>query len=163
MAFQKSNKLKRTYTIDEARTAVEAYCAYQERCHSEVRKKLTDLGMIPETHEQIIDRLILDKFLNETRYAQSFARGKFRNKKWGKTRITRELKMKGIKDFTIKKALAEIPDEEYQDEFDALARKRLNQLTETDKYKKRNKLAQYLLYRGWDSPKVFEKVKELIP
>ena len=156
-------KPTKTYTVDEARTRLEAYCAYQERCISEVRQKLRDMGMIPAAQDEIIDRLMLDKFLNETRYAASFARGKFRHKKWGKARIVRELKMKGIRDHTINTALAEIPDLEYEDEFHTLALKRLGQLTDTDKHKKRQKLARYLLYRGWDSARVHAKTRELIP
>jgi len=59
------------------------YCAYQDRCHQEVRQKLLSLKMYGDDLEEIITELINEDFLNEERYAQSFARGKFRMKKWG--------------------------------------------------------------------------------
>lgn len=152
-----------SYTIEEAKRKLESYCAYQERCHKDVVSKLKELNMIPDAIDIIIVHLLDHKFLNETRYSESFARGKFRIKKWGKIRITRELKLKQISQYNIKKGLAEIADEDYYDTFDALALKRFEAISESDKYKKRKKLADYLLYRGWESPMVYEKIKELIP
>ncbi len=119
--------------------------------------------MIDDAIDQIIPHLLQHKFLNETRFARVFAGGKFRIKKWGRVRITRELKMRGLNKKTIDLGLAEIPDEDYLRTFDTLSRKRNNQLTETNKYKRRKKLADYLLYRGWESHLVYAKAKELIP
>ncbi|MEN8816899.1 MAG: regulatory protein RecX [Nonlabens sp.] len=153
-----------TYTVEEATRAIERYCAYQERCHKDVEEKLKSMGMIQLAIDEIIPHLIHHKFLNETRYAESFARGKFRIKKWGRQRIVRELKIKGLNERTIKLGLKEISESDYMIAFDTLSRKRLQQLTsETDKYKKRKKLADYLLYRGWESHLVYAKTVELIP
>lgn len=153
-----------TYTVEQATRAIERYCAYQERCHKDVEEKLKSMGMIQLAIDEIIPHLIHHKFLNETRYAESFARGKFRIKKWGKQRIVRELKIKGLNERTIKLGLKEISESDYMITFDTLSRKRLQQLTaETDKYKKRKKLADYLLYRGWESHLVYAKTVELIP
>jgi regulatory protein len=153
-----------TYTVEQATRAIERYCAYQERCHKDVEDKLKSMGMIQLAIDEIVPHLIHHKFLDETRYAESFARGKFRIKKWGKQRIVRELKMKGLNERTIKLGLKEISESDYMIAFDTLSRKRLQQLTsETDKYKKRKKLADYLLYRGWESHLVYAKTLELIP
>ncbi|MFC7356401.1 regulatory protein RecX [Jejudonia soesokkakensis] len=153
----------KTYTVDEATQKLEAYCAYQERCHKEVHQKLKNMGMIPQAIDQIIHHLLQHNFLNETRFAQAFARGKFRTKKWGKQRIVRELKFREISQFNITLALKEISDKDYFETFDALSEKRIKQLEgETNLQKKRKKLADYLLYRGWESHLVWEKVRELI-
>ncbi len=119
--------------------------------------------MIPEAQDLIIQHLSQQDYLNETRFAQSFARGKFRVKKWGRQRITRELKMRDISDYNIKKGLQEIDDQDYYNTFTELAHKRLSQIKEPNKYKKRKKLADYLLYRGWESSMVYEVCKELVP
>ena len=66
---------------------MEQYCAYRERCHKEVNEKLVEMRMVPEARDYIIDHLLRHDFLNETRFSQAFARGKFRIKKWGKIRI----------------------------------------------------------------------------
>jgi regulatory protein len=152
----------KTYTLEEAKRRIEKYCAYQERCHKEVTQKLREMRMIPQAIDEIIGHLLAHNFLNETRFAQAFARGKFRQKKWGRNRITRELKMRNISVYNLKIALKEIPENEYLDTFDALFEKRVAQvLGESDAQKKRKKIADYLLYRGWESAMIFERIREL--
>lgn len=118
--------------------------------------------MIPQAIDQIMAHLIQENYLNEERFARSFARGKFHIKKWGKMRIENELKMRDITRFNIKAALTEIDVNHYQETFDALAQKRLSAIKETDVQKRKKKLADYLLYRGWESQLVYQKVHELL-
>jgi regulatory protein len=152
----------KTYTVDEATKRMERYCDYQERCHKEVNQKLYEMRMIPLAIDEIIDHLLRHNFLNETRFAKAFARGKFRTKKWGRNRIVNELKQREISKFNIKIALKEIPDSEYYKTFDALAEKRMQQLnSEINLQKKRKKLADYLFYRGWEPDLVYSKTNEI--
>jgi regulatory protein len=153
---------KKTYTVDEAKKKLEYYCVYQERCHKEVTQKLKDMSMIPEAIDVIIVHLLEHNFLNEERFAKTFVRGKFKIKKWGKRRLTLELKRKDISKVNINQALSEINEAEYIEVFNNLAEKRLLSIKETNKFKKRKKLADYLLYRGWESHLVYKKVNELI-
>ncbi len=142
---------------------MERYCAYQERCHKEVHQKLKEMRMIPDAIDQIIFHLLQNNFLNETRFSQAFARGKFKNKKWGRNRIVRELKFRNISKYNITTALKEISETEYLQTFQELAEKRFAQLaSENDLQKKRKKLANYLLYRGWESSLVYEKINEIV-
>lgn len=152
----------KTYTLDEATKKMESYCAYQERCHKEVVEKLRGMNMIPVAIDQIMGHLIQENYLNEERFAKAFARGKFSIKKWGANRIVRELKFREISVYNIKTALAEIQHDDYLKTFDELAKKRLDQITEKNPFKKKKKLADYLLYRGWESHLVYEKANELI-
>ncbi len=155
---------KKIFTVEEAKRALERYCVYQDRCHKEVRTKLVQMHMIPDAIDLIIGHLIEHNFLNEERFAKAFVRGKFNHKSWGKQRIVRELKLRYISAYNIKTALQEISDEDYIITFDTLSRKRYEQLsTEKDTFKKRKKIADYLLYRGWEGDLVYEKVKELVP
>ncbi|WP_299225295.1 regulatory protein RecX [uncultured Psychroserpens sp.] len=154
---------RKTYTVDEARKRMERYCVYQERCHKEVHQKLYEMRMIPEARDQIVVHLIKHNFLNEERYAKAFVNGKFRIKKWGRQRLKLELKRKDISKINIATALKEIRDEEYHKTLDAIAEKRLIVIKESNRQKKRKKLADFLLYRGWESSLVYEKVKDLIP
>lgn len=154
---------KKVYTIDEAQLKMEHYCAYQERCHQEVEQKLREMQLIPEAVEKIMLHLFQHDFINETRFAKAYARGKFSIKKWGKKRITNELRRRKVSAYNINQAILEIDDEDYIKSFDELAEKRLLQLKESNKYKKRKKLADYLLYRGWESELVYQKTIQLIP
>lgn len=141
---------------------MERYCAYQERCHKEVRQKLRDMRMIPDAIDLIINHLLQHNFLNETRFAQAFVRGKFRIKKWGKGRITQELKQRDISKYNITLALKEIEEGEYLTTFHALAEKRWSKLaSEENLQKKKKKFVDYLLYRGWESSLIWEKAADL--
>lgn len=150
------------FTINDIMKKMENYCVYQERCHQEVENKLKEFNLIPEAKESILLHLLENNYLNEERFSKAFARGKFTIKKWGKQRIVRELRLKNISDYNIKSALKEIDDNDYINTFDELAEKRLKEIKERNIYKKRKKLADYLLYRGWESDMVYNKVTELI-
>ena len=151
-----------SFTLAEAKKKLEHYCSYQDRCHKEVDQKLTEMNVIPLVREEITLHLMEHDYLNEERFAKNFARGKFRIKKWGKIRITRELKFRNITEYNIKSALSEINQDDYTATFNALAAKKCAALKESNSYKKRKKLADYLLYRGWESDLVYKKITELI-
>ena len=153
---------KKTYTLQEATKKLEHYCAYQERCHQEVQQKLESMHMIPEAIDIIIVHLLEHNFLNEERFAKTFVSGKFKIKKWGRRRLSFELKKKDVGKVNINQALAEIENTEYTKVFNELAEKRLLSIKETNKFKKKKKLIDYLLYRGWESHLVYEKANQLI-
>lgn len=152
---------KQIFTVEEAMKKLENYCAYQERCHQEVKQKLRDMHMIPEAIDLIIVHLIEHNFLNEERYAKAFVRGKFNIKKWGKRRLTIALRQKDVSKSNINAAIKEIEDEIYYKTFHELAEKQFLAITEKDPNKKKKKLADYLLYRGWESHLVYEKINDL--
>ena len=152
----------KAYTVTEATRKLESYCAYQERCHKEVVGKLKEMRMVSTAIDHIITHLIQEGYLNEERFAKSFARGKFQIKKWGRNRIVNELKLRDISKFNITSALKEIPENEYLEALHQLAKKRVMEIKETHTLKRKKKLADYLLYRGWESHLVYEKIKELI-
>jgi len=155
------NPTNSTFTIKEALQKLEHFCAYQERCHDEVVAKLYSLKMTRDEIDTVVVQLIEGNFLNETRFACSFARGKHRIKHWGKIRITNELKARNISSTNINLALKEISSEEYFETFENLAERSWNSISETNLLKKRKKFCDYLLRRGYESNLVYEKAKEL--
>lgn len=151
----------KSYTVDEAKKKLEYYCSYQERCHEEVVEKLKSLNMIPQAADMIIIHLIENNYLNEERFACSFARGKHRMKQWGKKRIVAELKFRKITKFNIDKALKEISEEEYSETFDKAAQKAWDSLIVKNIYVKKRKVADYLLRKGYESDIVYQKISLL--
>ena len=105
---------KQTFTPDQALPKAKHYCAYQERCHSEVKEKLYSFGLNKKEVEQILSQLIEENYLNEERFAMQFAGGRFRIKQWGRVKIKYELKQKQVSEYCIKKALAAIDERDYQ-------------------------------------------------
>ena len=155
------NNFHKTYSIEEAQSKLENYCAYQERCHKEVVEKLRGMNMIPQVIDLIIVHLIDQNFLNEERFACSFARGKHRIKHWGKIRIVNELKFRKISQYNITTALKEITAEEYNTTFHTLADRQWENSREPNGIKKRKKFCDFLLRKGFESNLIYEKVKDL--
>jgi len=151
-----------SYTVDQAKEKLERYCAYQERSHRQVEEQLYKMRMIPQAQEVIITHLIQHNFLNESRFAQAYSRGKFRIKKWGKKRITQGLKQHGVSAYNIKLGLAQIDTEAYRVTFQELVEKRLAELSnEGNSTKKKRKLFDYLAYRGWETELIYEALARL--
>ncbi|MFA5575262.1 MAG: regulatory protein RecX [Brumimicrobium sp.] len=139
----------------EAKQKIEAWCAYQERCHSDVYKKLMDLGVDNEDANVLISHLIQYNFLNEQRYADSYVSGKFNIKKWGKRKIYIHLKQKNIPQKCIDSALKNINDDEYLSQLKILAKKKWNERKGTD-FEKKIKTQRFLLGKGYEHELIYE-------
>ena len=153
---------QKSYTVDEALQKLMHFCAYRDRSQKEVEDKLDSLRMIPEAKEKIIIKLMDDGFLNEERFARSFVRGKFRIKKWGRIKITQELKKRGISSPIIKLGLSEINEMDYLKSLYEIAEKKLERIDEPNAFKKKGKLADHLLRKGYETSLVFNCVNDLI-
>ena len=152
--------MHKTYTVDEARQKLEQYCAYQERCHDEVVQKLRSLNMIPLVADTIIAHLIEHNYLNEERFARSFARGKHRIKYWGRERIKNELKRRNISRYNIEAALKELPEKEYLENFYTLAEKQWNSIREANIQKKKKKFFDFLTRKGYESNLIYNTISD---
>ena len=148
-------------SFTETLKKLEQYCAYQERCHQEVSMKLKQLGAAARDRDLILVSLIENNYLNEERFARSFARGKHRIKFWGKIRIVNELKARFISASNIKCALNELSDAEYYETFENLSERAWDSILEKNMVKKRKKYCDYLLRKGWESDLVYEKMQRL--
>jgi regulatory protein len=131
--------------------AILHYCKYQERCHSEVRNKLYELGFGKTDVEYQISELISAGVLNEERFARAFARGKWRMLKWGRVKITQQLKAKKVSDYCIKKGLSEIDGEEYEAILLKIAEKKAEELKKERNIRaKMAKMQRFLLQKGYE-------------
>ena len=148
-------------SLKEVIQKMEYYCAYQERCHAEIKEKLYSFQITPGEKDQIIVHLLDHNYLNEERFASVYTQSKLHQKKWGKKRITLELKAKQISSFLITKSIREIDANEYKSIFDQVSEKQWDTITEKNTLKKRKKFCDYLLRKGWESDWVYEKVKDL--
>ena len=151
----------KTYDLHTAREKIQSYCAYQERCHMEVSMKLKSWGLIQEAIDLLIIELVQFNFLNEERYARSFARGKFRIKKWGKLKIRMALKKRDVYFKCIDLAMLEIDDKTYLITLKELLQKKNDILKETNSQKRKMKLIRYLVNRGYEYDLIHDALVEL--
>jgi len=141
---------KKHLTKEQALQKLKHYCGYQERSHSEVKQKLYDLGIRKNDHDEIISTLIEENYLNEERFAIAFARGKFRMKQWGRVKIKYELKQKQVSEYCIKKALAQIDEDEYLKVLDELVRERYGSLKKEQWLVRKKKTMDHLVHKGYE-------------
>jgi len=149
-------------SVEEAMKKAAYFCSYQERCHKEVLNKLKNLGMFQQAIDHIMVYLIENNYLNEERFARSFARGKHRMSHWGKNRIVQELKLRDISDYAIKKALKEVEEENYEEHFHQVAEKKWQTLNDSILNNKKRKFMDYLIRKGYEYDLIIKKLNELI-
>tara|TARA_B100000795_G_C22789464_1_gene436192 strand:- start:1945 stop:2421 length:477 start_codon:yes stop_codon:yes gene_type:complete len=153
---------KKSFTVDELQKKMEYYCVYQDRCHQEVERKMKEYQLIPQAREKILLHLMQHDFLNEERFSKNFARGKFRIKNWGKQRIVKELNFKNISVYNVKNALKEIDEAEYLETIFRITENRNNTISEKNIHKRKKKLVDFLLRKGFEYELIFKTVHEII-
>lgn len=140
---------------------IEKFCSTQERCIFDILKKLNSWE-VKNDQNLIIEHLIKNNFLDEQRFSNTFSSGKFNIKKWGKNRISFELKKRNIKSIIIKNSLEEIDNEQYLTTIKELINKKYRIINEKDVFKKKSKTVQYLYQKGYETSLVWELLNEEI-
>lgn len=152
---------KKYHTQTEAILKAANFCAYQERCHQEVLAKLQEWGIYGDEAAELILFLIENNYLNEERFAKAFAGGKFRVKKWGRTKIKRELKLRQISDFCIGVGLKEIDPDDYLKTLQAALQKQIDKSKIKHPMLLKQKVFQYAMQRGYESDIIQDVLKTM--
>ena len=153
----KSNQLSEPQIIQK----LESFCAYRERCESEVRQKLYQLAVEDSDTDFYLNYLKENNFLNEERFVSAFARGKFNIKSWGKRKIIQELQVKRIDSKKILQSIENIDEGQYFVRLQDLLEKKLRTIKEIDVFKKKQKLMQYAMQKGYEMELIIEALKEI--
>jgi len=143
-----------------AKMKAEAYCAYQERSQQEVRDKLYGWGLHQADVEAVIADLIADNFLNEERFALAYASGRFRMKGWGRYKIKQGLMQKSVSVPLIQVALSSLNEREYREKLLSILQAKARLEKEKQPYKRKNKLFQYALSKGYESDLILELLND---
>jgi regulatory protein len=155
-------RFNKTLTPAEVKNKIYHYCAYQERSHQEVKNKLYDLGLHSNEVDDLLSHLITEGYLNEERFAKAFAGGKFRVKSWGRIKITQELEARGLTKNCIKAGLKEIDEHDYLKTLETLIRRKAELVNEENPFVKRDKLARYVIQKGFEPDLTWSVIKEII-
>jgi regulatory protein len=139
------------FSRDQALKKARHYCSYQERSHQELKEKLYSFGLRKNEVEEIIATLTQEDYLNEQRFAEAFAGGKFQMKNWGKGKIRFELQKKKLSPYCIKKGMAQIDPVEYDRVFLKLASRKWASLKrEKNIFIRKSKTRAFLLQKGYE-------------
>lgn len=159
---QEGKGFKKTFTPSQAKPKIEKFCAYQERSHQQVKQKLRDYGLNNMDSDLMLTDLIQSNFLNEERFALAYARGKFKIKGWGKTKIKHGLKRAGVGEKLVQHALASLGMDDYLHTLDQLAEKKWPFLKANSQIEKIFKLKRYLLGKGYEFDAIDQTVDKLL-
>lgn len=144
-----------TDLVKDALNKAAMFCAYQERTQQEVRDRLKEWGVLGDDAEEVISELIQQNYLNEERFAKSFAGGKFRVKRWGKRKIKQHLQQRGISGYNLDQAMKEISTDDYRDTLTELLTKKRQTLRDDNPLVVKQKLVRYALSKGYESELIF--------
>lgn len=154
---------RKRLTVEQARQKALRYCAYQERCHQEVKNKLFEYGLNSSDADELLSYLITEGFLNEERFAKLFAGGKFRIKQWGRIKIVHALEAKGISKKCIQIGLKEIEEPDYLQTLEKLIEEKVEHAETDDRFVLRNKISQSVIQKGFEPELVWKTLKKLLP
>lgn len=149
-----------TDLIKEAVRKAAMFCVYQERTQQEVRERLNEWGVYGDNAEEVIGELIQQNYLNEERFAKSFAGGKFRVKGWGKRKIKQHLQQRGISGYNLDQAMREITSDDYRETLTNLLQKKRRSIHDDNPLIVKQKLLRYALSKGYESELIFTVLSE---
>ncbi|MFZ4612838.1 MAG: regulatory protein RecX [Bacteroidia bacterium] len=151
--------MEKIITPKQALERAKCLCAKQERCQSEIYKKLKEWGIEEENSEEIITQLIIENFIDEKRFAQLYSRSKFNQLKWGKIKISYELKQKGISEKCIQYGLQEIDNKVYIKTLQKEIEKKTKELKENNTFILKYKIIKYFYSKGYEPELTIELLK----
>ena len=137
------------------------YASKCEHCEIEVREKLLAWGGTNEESDEIIAYLIEERYIDNQRYAKSYAKDKFRFNHWGKYKISMMLRSKNIGNEEIEVALGEIDEEEYVERLEQILRDKLRSIKYSSEYEKKGKLFKFAQSRGFESSAISKVIDGL--
>jgi regulatory protein len=146
-------------SVQEALQKAMNYCVYQDRCHREVEEKIEKMGMQEEAKAYIIQELIRHDFLNEERFVESFIRGKFYYKQWGKQKIKYHLKQKDVPEKLIDRNMSVINDKDYRQTIHDLMGKKLSGKNKPG-LKLKQKVIRSLQSKGYEFSLIMDALQE---
>ena len=159
---QEGKGYRKTYTPSQAKPKIEKFCAYQERSHQQVKRKLQGYGLNGMDADILLVELMHANFLNEERFAMAYARGKFKIKGWGKAKIKQGLKREGVGEKLIQQALASLGMDDYLDTLNTLATKKWPLIKGASHIEKVFKLKRYLLGKGYDFEAIDKAIAQVV-
>lgn len=162
MAIRRSDKQRSVVPVNDPAVALakaRSFCAYQERCRTEVSIRIRSFGLNREQAEMVIEKLEEEDFLNDERFALTYAGSKFRILHWGKLKIRAGLRSKGVADNFITQALETIEEEQYLQCLRDLIAAKLRTLTAIKDIRiVKQKVYSYLASKGFEENLIFQEI-----
>lgn len=146
-------------TENEALLRLTALCAGSEQCEWNIRQKMVKWGLESGVQDRIIDRLYDERYIDEERFANAYARDKMRYNHWGRQKIEQMLRLLHIASPAIRQALDTLPDDEYRQILQGLITAKARSVKAANNYERNGKLIRFALGRGFE----MQAIRECLP
>ena len=156
------DKKQKEISYDSALSKMQFFCSRQEKCCSDIRKKLENWHLSFDDKDKIIQSLIDDKFLDEKRYTGFYVRDKYKFNKWGRIKISHHLKQKKVPEYIIREAFDSISEELYEENLVDILSSKMRSTRENDPYKLKEKLYRFAQSRGFESNLILSNIDKLL-
>lgn len=124
-------------------------CALREICGHEIVEEVAK-SEGQEVAEKVLAILVQEKYVDNERYARSFASEKHRINKWGKIKIRYFLQVRKVESGLINEALNALNIAEYENAAELEIKKKLRMLKSEKPGLKWNKVIQYMYSKGYE-------------
>lgn len=165
MDFSEDEILEMKYfsDIERAKSRAINYISGKLKTKYEVRLKLKENGFAEDVIDEVLDILEKEEYLNDKIYCEIFIEDKKKLNGYGKNKIKSLLIQKGISKNIFEGFLNEF---EYEEEFDNALKMGIKKLellsNEEDNFKKKQKIINYLAYRGFGFDVINDVLKEIL-
>ncbi len=147
---------------EKALAKAQNICAKMEKCKGDIRQKLFEWKVEKQFHDEILEQLEKDKFIDENRFVKFFVRDKYKLNKWGKVKIDFTLRAKEVSSDVIQDALESIDLDEYTEICKDLLQKKLKSLTKEEPDQQKQKLVRFGQSRGYEASLVYKIAEKLL-
>ena len=160
--LQTKPKVKRPKTAEQALTSLMRLCARAERSSGDAMR-LMATWLVPEADRQgVLQRLIKDRFIDDSRYAEAFVREKSNLSAWGEYKIRTALRRKGIADDIINSALKQMPTEQNLERLTERLKRKMRTIKYDTTYQLKTKLIRHALSLGFTMDDVLKCVEDVM-
>ena len=153
---------KRAKTPEQALAALMRLCARAEKSQDDARRLMRGWGLAEREGEQVLARLVRDRFIDDGRYAEAFVRDKLRLSGWGEYKIRTALQRKRIDRELIDAALAQADRQDMAGRLRQQLERKMRTTRHTTQYELKTKLIRYGLSLGYDYETVLDSAAALV-
>ncbi len=152
----KEIKQKRTKTPEQALASLQRLCARAEKCEGDARRLMRGWGVAAEEAERVLQRLVADRFIDDSRYAAAFVREKLNLSGWGEYKIRAALQRKEVARHVIEEALQQADRSRMGERLMAALERKARTIRTATPYELKTKLLRYGLSLGYEYDAVMD-------
>lgn len=161
MTPHEKEKNRMPVTEEKAYARMARICAMREYAAADIAEKLRRLELGRDAVERTVKKLEANQFIDDGRFARSFASDKLRFNKWGKIKVQFALRQKKIPQEIIDQALAEFPDGRSAETLMQLLRNKAKTIKNASEYEKRTKMIRFAISRGFSMAEILNCLKTI--